>query len=159
MAGVPVLVLVAPLRLTVWILAVAAAAIVVLMAIGISRHLETVEAGRRRERVRAELGPLFSRFLETDDAAHLAEELRPAFLRMDAAHRPVAAMLVTDVRLPSTQTSARAELGIRRWRPEVEPLRSPLSHGGHRDGAGVTRDPAWRTGADSRRLLAGRRRV
>ena len=92
-----VLVIVAPLRLTVWILAVAAAAIVVLMAIGISRHLETVAAGRRRERVRAELGPVFSRFLETDDSAHLAEQLRPAFLRMNAAHRPVAAGLVGDV--------------------------------------------------------------
>jgi len=47
--------------------------------------------------LRAELGPVFSRFLETDDSTHLAEELRPAFLRMDAAHRPVAAALVGDV--------------------------------------------------------------
>jgi len=48
MSGLPVLVVVAPLRLTVWILAVAAAAIVVLIAIGVSRHLESVEALRRR---------------------------------------------------------------------------------------------------------------
>jgi len=109
MAGVPVLVLVAPLRLTVWILAVAAAAIVVLMAIGISRHLETVEAGRRRERVRAELGPLFSRFLQSQHPVDLADELRPAFSRMDATHRPVAAVLVTDV-MSEASPSQKEEL-------------------------------------------------
>jgi HEAT repeat protein len=104
MSGVRLLVIVAPLRLTVWILAVAAAAIVVLMAIGISRHLETVEADRRRERVRAELGPLFSRFLHSQDPVDLAEQLRPAFSRMDAAHRAVAAMLVTDVMSEASPT-------------------------------------------------------
>jgi HEAT repeat protein len=97
MSGVRLLVIVAPLRLTVWILAVAAAVIVVLVAIGMSRHLETVRAGRRRERLRAEFEPVFSRFLETEDAGRLASELRPAFLRMNAAHRPMAAVLVTDV--------------------------------------------------------------
>ena len=97
MSGVRVLVVVAPLRLTVWILAVAAAAIVVLVAIGVARHLESVRVGRRRDRVRAELGPLFARFLQAQHPVGLAEELRPAFLRMDAAHRPVAAMLITDV--------------------------------------------------------------
>jgi HEAT repeat protein len=97
MSGLPVLVVVAPLRLTVWILAVAAAAIVVLIAIGVARHLESVEALRRREHVRAELGPVFSSFLQSQHPARLGDELRPAFLRMDAAHRPVAAMLVTDI--------------------------------------------------------------
>ena len=97
MSDVRLLVVVAPLRLTVWILAVAAAAIVVLIAIGISRHLETVRADRIRERVRAELEPIFSKFLESADQDRLASELRPAFLRMDAAHRPVAAVLVTDL--------------------------------------------------------------
>jgi hypothetical protein len=97
MSGVRVLVIVAPLRLTVWILAVAAAAIVVLIAIGISRHLETVRADRARERVRGELEPVFSRFLEAEDPVRFAEELRPAFLGLDAAHRPVAAVLDTDL--------------------------------------------------------------
>jgi hypothetical protein len=43
MSGLRLLVIVAPLRLTVWILAVAAAAIIVLIAIGVSRHLESFE--------------------------------------------------------------------------------------------------------------------
>jgi len=91
------LVIVAPLRLTVWILAVAAAAIVVLIGIGMSRHLEAVRAARVRERLRGELVPVFSRFLETQDSDHLAESLRPAFLRMRASERPIAAVLVTDL--------------------------------------------------------------
>jgi HEAT repeat protein len=97
MSGVPVLVVIAPLRLTLWVLAIATAVIVVLVAIGVARHFESVRAGRRRERVRAELGPLFSKFLHSQYPVRLAEELRPAFLRMDAAHRPVAAVLITDV--------------------------------------------------------------
>jgi HEAT repeat protein len=131
MSGVRVLVIVAPLRLTVWILAVAAAAIVVLMAIGISRHLETVRAERVRERVRVEFEPVFARFLATEDPGRLASELRPAFLRMDAAHRPVAAVLVTDLMSeasPSQREQLRRELdeagivelgerGTRRWAP------------------------------------------
>jgi HEAT repeat protein len=92
-----VLGVVAPLRLTVWVLAIGAAVIIVLLAIVIARHLEWVRADRRREHVRRELEPIFSRFFETEDRARLAAELRPAFLRMDAAHRPVAAVLVTDV--------------------------------------------------------------
>jgi len=97
MSALRLLVIVAPLRLTVWILAVAAAAIIILIAIGVSRHLESVRADRRREQVRAEFGPLFSRFLQTRDPVRLADELRPAFRRMDAAHRPVAAVLITDM--------------------------------------------------------------
>lgn len=91
------LVIVGPLRFTLWILTGAAAVIVILIAIGVSRHLESVRADRSRERVRGELGPVFSRFLETDDATHLAEELRPAILRMDAARRPVAALMAIDL--------------------------------------------------------------
>ena len=98
MAGVPVLlVIVGPLRFTLWILAGAAAVIVVLIAIGTARHLESVRADRRRERVRRELGPVFSRFLETQHPAGVAEELRPAFMRMDAAQRPVAAVLIGNI--------------------------------------------------------------
>ena len=91
------LVLVAPLRLTLWVLVVATAVIVVLIGIGVTRHLESVRADGRRERVRAELEPVFSRFFITEDRTRLAEELHPAFMRMDAAHRPVAAALVTDL--------------------------------------------------------------
>jgi hypothetical protein len=58
--------------------AVATAAIVVLVAIGVARHLESVRADHRRERVRRELEPVFSRFLETEDSERLAEELRPS---------------------------------------------------------------------------------
>jgi HEAT repeat protein len=88
---------VAPLRLTLWVLAVTTAVIVVVIAVGVSRHFASVRADRRRERVRGELEPVFSRFLETEDQGRLAEDLRPAFLQMDAAHRPVAAVLVTDL--------------------------------------------------------------
>jgi hypothetical protein len=69
----------------------------ILIGIGVSRHLERARADRRREHVREELVPVFSRFLETTDSARLAAELRPRFMRMDAAHRPVAAVLVTDL--------------------------------------------------------------
>jgi HEAT repeat protein len=78
-------------------MAVAAAAILVLMAIGVSRHLESMRVERRREHVGSELQPLFSRFLETDDSTQLAEQLRPAILRMDAAHRPLAALFAIDL--------------------------------------------------------------
>lgn len=91
------LVIVGPLRMTLWVLAIATAVILVLIAIGVSRHLGTVRAERRRERVRVKLEPVFTRFFETEDRALLAEELRPAFLRMDAAERPVAALLVTNL--------------------------------------------------------------
>jgi HEAT repeat protein len=97
MSGAPVLlVIVAPLGLTFWILGIAAAVILLVIAIGVARHVETVRADRRRERVRGQLEPVFARFLDTDDAAHLAE-LRPAFMRMDAAERPVAAVLVSEL--------------------------------------------------------------
>jgi hypothetical protein len=112
-SGVRVLVIVAPLRLTLWVLATATTVIVVLVGIGVARHLEWVRAGRRRERVRAELAPLFSSFLQRQHPVRLAEELRPAFLRMDAAHRPVPAVLVADDMShasPSQREQLRAEL-------------------------------------------------
>jgi HEAT repeat protein len=148
MSCVRLLVIVAPLRLTVWILAVAAAAIVVLIAIGVSRHLEAARANRRREHVRGELEPVFSRFLETEDRDQLVSELRPAFLRMDAAHRPVAAVLVTDLMRdvsPSHRDQIRAaleeagmvelgELGTRRISPWRRALACEMlgSIGSHR---------------------------
>jgi HEAT repeat protein len=92
----------APLRLTFWVLVVGAAVNIVLIGIGITRHVRTIRADRRREHVRGQLEPVFSRFLETSDQAHLAEELRPSFLRMDAAERPVAAVLVTDIMQEAT---------------------------------------------------------
>jgi hypothetical protein len=99
----------APLRLTFWVLAVAGAWVVVLMALVVARHLEWTRAAHRRERVRGELGPVFSRFLETEDHARLAAELRPAFMRMDAAERPVAAVLVTEL-MRQVPFSQREEL-------------------------------------------------
>ena len=102
------LVVVAPLRFTLWVLVVVTAGILVLIAIGVSRHLESVRAGRRRERVQDELGPVFSRFLETDDATHLAGELRPALLRMGAPQRPVAALFTIDV-MREASSPARTE--------------------------------------------------
>src|SRR5262249_1262366 len=62
---------------------------------------------------RVELVPVFSRFLENEDPDQLAAELRPAFLRMDAAHRPVAAVLVTELMQdasPSQTDKLRAAL-------------------------------------------------
>ncbi|MBV9941539.1 MAG: HEAT repeat domain-containing protein [Solirubrobacterales bacterium] len=116
-SGPRLLVIVAPLRLTLWVLAIGTAVIVVLVAIGVSRHLARARASRRRERVRNELEPVFSRFLETEDRVRLAEELRPAFMRMDAAHRPVAAVLVTDI------------MGQATW-SQGEQLRSALEEAG-----------------------------
>ncbi len=91
------LVIIGPLRFTLWVLAGAAAVILVLIGIGVSRHLESVRADRRRERLLVEFGPVFSRFLETQDSELLAEELRPAFLRMGAAERPVLALLTIEL--------------------------------------------------------------
>ncbi|MBV9335535.1 MAG: HEAT repeat domain-containing protein [Solirubrobacterales bacterium] len=76
---------------------------------------------------------MFSRFLETEDRVRLAEELRPAFMRMDAAHRPVAAVLVTDI------------MGQATW-SQGERLRSALEEAGivelgHR---GTRRLSPWR---------------
>ena len=85
----------APLRLTLWILVGATAVIVVLIAILIARHGESARADRRGERVRGELGPLLSMFFQTEGQVRLAEELRPAFLRMNAAEGPAAAALIT----------------------------------------------------------------
>ena len=83
----------APLRLTFWVVVVGAAVILVLIGLGVARHLQEVRDERRREQVQKELEPVFSRFLETEDASPISEELRPACLLMDAAHRPVAALL------------------------------------------------------------------
>jgi hypothetical protein len=107
-AWVP-LVIVGPLGFTLWVLVVSAAAILVVMAIGVLRHLESVRADQRRERVRAELGPMLSRFRETEDPTHLTEELHTVVSHMDAAHRAVGAMLAIDLvrEAPSrTQTEA-----------------------------------------------------
>jgi HEAT repeat protein len=107
MSGAPLLAVVAPLRVTLWVLAVGTAVIVVVVALGVGRHLEWTRADGRREHVRAELEPIFARFLGTYDPARLAAELRPAFLRMDAAHRPVAAVLVAN--MMSNASPAQAE--------------------------------------------------
>jgi HEAT repeat protein len=88
---------VAPLRLTLWVVAVATVVVLVVIAIAVSRHLEWIRFEHHHERVRAELEPVFSRFFEDEDPARLADELRPAFLRMDAAERPVAAVLISDL--------------------------------------------------------------
>jgi HEAT repeat protein len=106
MSGVWVLQVAAPLRLTFWILAVAGAWVVFMLALVVARHFEWARAARRRERVRAQLEPLFATFLEGKDHTLLAEELRPSFLRMDSAERPVAAVLVTELmgQVPREQT-------------------------------------------------------
>ena len=96
-AALVLLVIVAPLSLTLWVLIVSTVVVVFLLGLGTMRHLESVRADRRRERVRSELEPLFSRFFATEDRARLAAELRPVFMRMDAAHRPIAAVLVSDL--------------------------------------------------------------
>jgi HEAT repeat protein len=133
MSGVRMLAVVAPLPLTLWVLAVASAVIVVLIAIGTAHHLGWDRADRRRERVRRELEPVFSSFLQAERPVGLAEELRPAFLRMDAAHRPVAALLIADF-LSEASPSQR------------EQLRGPLEEAGivelgHR---GTRRLSPWR---------------
>lgn len=87
----------AGLRVTFWVLGAAAATIVILISIGVTRHFQSVRADRRREHVRGALEPVFARFFETADRARLAGELRPAFMRMDAAERPVAAVLVANL--------------------------------------------------------------
>jgi HEAT repeat protein len=88
---------IAPLHLTFWVLVIGSGLILALMAVGVSRHLGRARAGRVRERVRGQLEPVFSRFLESQDQGRLAEDLRPAFMRFDRAERPVAAVLVTEV--------------------------------------------------------------
>jgi len=107
MSGVRVLLVAAPLQLTVWVLVAATAVIVAVIAIGVALHVGSVRADRRRKRVRDELEPVFATFFETEDQERLAEELRPAFMRMDAAHRPMAALLVTD--LMGTVSSSHTE--------------------------------------------------
>lgn len=115
--GWPLLVA-APLRLTLWVVAVATAVIVSVLAIGVARHVEWVRAVRRRARVQTELEPVFSRFLATEDSERLADELRPAFMRMDAAHRPVAAVLVIELMQGASSPA------------QTEALREALEHAG-----------------------------
>lgn len=131
--GVHVLVIVAPLHLTFWVLVGGTAVSLVLMSIGVTEHFARVRAGRIREHVRRELEPLFARFLETDDRTRLAADLRPAFMRMDAAHRPVAAVLVTDV-MRKASFSQREQL-----RDALE--RAGIVELGHR---GTRRFAPWR---------------
>lgn len=91
------LVIIGPLGFTLWVLAGSTAAILALIGIGASRRLETVRAARRRESVQAQLAPVISRFLETEDATRLAQELRPAVLRLGPSERPVGALLTIDL--------------------------------------------------------------
>jgi HEAT repeat protein len=109
MSGARVLLVAAPLRLTVYVLLGATAVIVGLMTILIVRHGEAARADRVRTRLQHEFGPVFSRFLESEDPVHLAEELRPAFMRMNAAERPVAAVLITEL-MGEASTSQREQL-------------------------------------------------
>ncbi len=130
----------AGIRVTFWVLGVAVVVIGVLIAIGVARHFESDRADRRRERVRGELEPLFARFFETADRARLAAELHPAFMRMDAAERPVAAVLVANL-MQDASFSQR------------EPMRAALDQSGivelgHR---GTRRLSPWR-----RALACGR---
>lgn len=138
--AVPPFVVLASLRLTLWVLAKASAVIVVLLGIALARHVESVRADRRREHVRQQLEPVLSRFLDSDRPTKLAEVLRPAFLRMNAAERPVAAVLVIDLMSeapPGRIEQLRSELeesGIARSvRPfEVHPQRCMAVGGGIR---------------------------
>lgn len=96
MSAALVLLTATPLRVTLLVLAVAGGVVVFLLAIVVLQHARSTRYARHRERVEAELGPVFSRFFETKDRDRLAGELRPAFMRMDAAERPVAAAMVTE---------------------------------------------------------------
>jgi hypothetical protein len=75
MSTPPVLAVVAPLRLTFWVPAIATAVIVVVIAVGVLRHLASVRADRRRDHVRDELGPVFARFLLFEALEPLVEVL------------------------------------------------------------------------------------
>ena len=102
MSGAPLLLVAAPLRLTYWVLVVATAVIVFLLGVVVARHLEWARAARRRETVARELEPMFTSFLETGDQARLEKDLRASMRRMDAAHRPVAAVLIIDLMREAT---------------------------------------------------------
>jgi hypothetical protein len=92
MSSASVLLSVAPLPVTFWFLVAATLVVAVLLTMLTVRHAGSARADRIRERVRGQLGPVFSRFLETDDPVHLADKLRPAVMHMNAAERPVAAV-------------------------------------------------------------------
>jgi hypothetical protein len=102
MAGAQLLLVIAPLRLTAWVLVVATGVVVFLLGVVVARHLEWARAARRRQTVADELAPLFARFLATVDHERLAAELRPVVLRMDRAHRPVAAVQVIELMREAT---------------------------------------------------------
>jgi hypothetical protein len=102
------LVIISPLGFTLWILGGTTAVILVLIAVGASRRLESVQADRRRQEIQGELAPVFSRFLETEDSTHLAAELRPAILRLGAGQRPVAALFAIDL-MREASTPGQAE--------------------------------------------------
>ena len=102
MSGAPLLLVAAPLRLTYWVLVVATAVIVFLFGVILARHLERAGAARRRETVARELEPMFARFLAAGDRARLEDELRASMRRMDAAHRPVAAVMIIDLMREAT---------------------------------------------------------
>jgi HEAT repeat protein len=104
------LVFVAPLRLTLWVLLGTATLIVALLAFVVASHIDRIRGDRRRERVRVELEPVFARFREHRDPGRLGTELRPAILKMDAAHRPVAAVLVIDLMHEASSPAQAAEL-------------------------------------------------
>ncbi|MCL2418317.1 MAG: HEAT repeat domain-containing protein [Conexibacteraceae bacterium] len=104
------LVILSPLGVAFWVIGIATFAIIALMFLGASRRLETVRADRRRARVQKELGPLFSRFLETDDSVGLADALRPEILRMNAAYRPVAATFAIELMHAASSPEQKAAL-------------------------------------------------
>jgi hypothetical protein len=97
-------VLIAPDRMTVWVLAAGTVLIVVLAAIGVLRHFEAVSTERRRARLQREFGPVCSRFLETQDSDRLAESLRTAQRRGDAWWRLKATFFVVIGRRPGWGT-------------------------------------------------------
>jgi HEAT repeat protein len=102
MLGAPLVLVAAPLRLTFWVLVVATAVILFLLGMVVARRLEWLRAARRRETVARELEPMFAGFLATGDRARLEDELRASLRRMDAAHRPVAAVLIIDLMREAT---------------------------------------------------------
>lgn len=104
------LVVIGPIGFTLWVLAISAAVILILIALGVARRIESARVERRREHVWGELGPVFSRFLESQDSARLATELRPAILRMDGAHRPVAAMFAIELMDEASSPAERQTL-------------------------------------------------
>jgi HEAT repeat protein len=101
-AAAQLLLLVGPLAVTWWVVLAAAAVTIFVLGLVVLRHLQWTRAARRREKVRAELEPIFARFLATEDQAQLEEEFHASLGRLDAAHRPVAAVLIIDLMREAT---------------------------------------------------------